>query len=358
VYVFQRTANFSVPAQNGPLDPEFQAVLKARYREHRHAARHSAFGVPVTPPERSAHEFTPEEARAELERRWQEGGGAPFLLAFTDVLTDECANEVVAEFVRSKIRETVKDPKVAELLCPNDYLIGTKRLCVDTEYYETYNRDNVTLVDVRSAPIAAVTPTGLRLEDGQEFEVDSIVFAIGFDAMTGALFDMDVRGRDGLSLKEKWHAGPRTYLGLSTAGFPNMFTITGPGSPSVLSNMVVSIEQHVEWIADCLAYLRDRELDTIEATSEAEDKWVRHVHEVGHGTLYPRTRSWYTGYNVPGKVHVFTPYIGGVATYRQECDEVAANGYQGFALSAANGNGAAAVQSDGERRGRSLASTA
>jgi len=333
VTVLQRTANFSVPAQNGPMDPEFQSALKARYRAHRKAAKESAFGVPVEMPERSALDFSAEEARAELEARWQAGGAAPFMLAFTDVLVDERANEVVAEFVRDKIRATVKDPATADLLCPRDHPLGTKRLCVDTEYYETYNRDNVELVSVRENPIARITPTGIRLQDGTEFEADVIVFAIGFDAMTGALFDIDLRGRGNVALKEAWKDGPRTYLGLTTVGFPNLYMITGPGSPSVLSNMVVSIEQHVDWIADLIEHMRERGLGVVEATQEAQDKWVAHVHEVGHATLFPRANSWYMGANVPGKPRVFTPYIGGVGVYRQECDEVAAKGYEGFDLS-------------------------
>jgi len=334
VTVFQRTPNFSVPAQNGPLDPEFQRALKARYREHRQAAKESAFGVPVPLSDKSALELTPDEVRADLEARWQGGGAAPFMTAYTDVLTDKEANERVADFVRDKIRSIVEDPEVAEELVPTGYPIGTKRLCVDTGYFETYNRDNVTLVNVRKAPIAEITETGIRLEDGREFELDMIVFAIGFDAMTGALFDIDPRGRHGLALKEKWASGPRTYLGLSSADFPNMFMITGPGSPSVLSNMVVSIEQHVDWIADLLTFMRERGLDYIEPTVEAEDKWVDHVHEVGHATLFPECpNSWYVGANVPGKPRVFTPYVGGVGPYRQTCDEVAANGYEGFAMS-------------------------
>ena len=336
VTVFQRTANFSVPAQNHPMDPEFQRALKARYREHRQAAKESGFGVPVPNPTRSALELTIEEVNADLEQRWQGGGAAPFMTAYTDVLTSREANERVCEFVREKIRETVHDPETAELLCPTGYPIGTKRLCVDIDYFETYNRDNVSLVSVRGNPIAQITPTGIRLEDGREFEVDLIIFAIGFDAMTGALFDIDIRGRDDLALRDKWAAGPRTYLGLSSNEFPNLFMITGPGSPSVLSNMVVSIEQHVDWITDLLDYMRERGLGVAEATLEAEDAWVQHVHDVGHATLFPECpNSWYVGANVPGKLRIFTPYIGGVGFYRQKCDQVAADGYEGFDLTSA-----------------------
>jgi cyclohexanone monooxygenase len=271
-----------------------------------------------------------EERVREYEKRW-ERGGLGFSAAYADILTDEKANETAAEFFRAKIREIVRDPAVADLLVPRDYPLGTKRLCVDTDYYATFNRPNVTLVDLRKTPIQAITPTGLRTS-AAEYTFDSLVFAIGFDAMTGALARIDIRGRDGVALRDRWAAGPRTYLGLAVAGFPNLFLITGPGSPSVLSNMIVSIEQHVDWITDCLTYLRKRGRDVIEATREAEDAWVAHVNEVGHMTLYPRAASWYMGANVPGKPRIFMPYIGGVGTYRQKCDEVAAKGYEGFRM--------------------------
>jgi cyclohexanone monooxygenase len=247
-------------------------------------------------------------------------------------LTNQAANDTAAAFFRDKIRGIVRDPSVAEALSPRDYPLGTKRLCVDTSYYTTFNRDNVTLVNLREAPIVAITPKGVRTSE-REYVVDSLVFATGFDAMTGALLKIDIRGRAGRTLAEKWAAGPRTYLGLVVAGFPNLFTITGPGSPSVLSNMIVSIEQHVDWIADCLAQLRARGHAAIEATGEAEDAWVAHVNDVGHMTLYPLAKSWYMGANVPGKPRVFMPYIGGVGVYREKCDAVAAGGYAGFRLS-------------------------
>jgi cyclohexanone monooxygenase len=250
------------------------------------------------------------------------------------LLFSQEANDKAADFVRSKIHETVDDPEVAEMLSPHNHPLGTKRICVDTNYYETYNRDNVTLVDVRKAPITKITPNGLATGDG-EFEFDSIVFATGFDAMTGPLLGLDIRGRDGQSLADKWAAGPRAYLGLSMVGFPNLFTITGPGSPSVLSNMMVSIEQHVDWIADCLTYLRDEGADTIEATLPAEDAWVQHVNDVADKTLFPLANSWYVGANIPGKPRVFMPYVGGVGVYAEKCDKVAANGYEGFVLEGA-----------------------
>jgi cyclohexanone monooxygenase len=274
-----------------------------------------------------------EERREVFEKRW-EIGGTYFMAAFNDLATNQASNDAAAEFVRDKIRSIVKDPETAGLLAAKDYPIGTKRICVDSEYFETFNRENVTLMDVSQDPIDLLTSNGL-VAGGVGHEFDAIVFATGFDAMTGTLLKIDIRGRGGMSLGEKWHAGPRTYLGLMTEGFPNMFMITGPGSPSVLSNMMVSIEQHVEWVAESLDYLRTANLDTIEPTQEAEDVWVGHVNEVAYKTLYPKASSWYMGANIPGKPRIFLPYIGGVDAYRAKCDEVANNRYEGFALQAA-----------------------
>jgi cation diffusion facilitator CzcD-associated flavoprotein CzcO len=335
LHVFQRTPNFSIPAHNGPLDPEYERWMKANYPDLRQEMRESPAGFikrPTEHMEMSALEVTPEERERAYETRWKRGG-LGFSGAFIDVGIKLESNDTAADFVRAKIRETVHDPAVAEMLAPKGYPIGTKRLCVDSHYYETYNRDNVTLVDVRKTPIEAITPHGLRTSEA-EYELDSIVFAIGFDAMTGTLLNIDIRGRGGCTLREEWADGPRAYLGLMIAGFPNLFAITGPGSPSVLSNMIVSIEQHVEWIADCLAYLRAHGRTTIEATPEAQEAWVAHVNEVGSATLYPRANSWYMGANIPGKPRIFMPYVGGVGTYRQKCDEIAAQGYTGFALTA------------------------
>jgi cyclohexanone monooxygenase len=269
-----------------------------------------------------------EERRAEYEDRWRQGG-LPFLGAYADMLFSREANETAAEFIREKIHAIVRDPAVAAMLSPTT-VVGCKRLCSDTGYFETFNRANVTLVDVRTAPIEAITPRGLRTADA-EYDLDCIVFATGFDAMTGALSRMDVRGRDGVALKDKWTEGPRTYLGLATAGFPNLFIITGPGSPSVLSNMVPSIEQHANWIAACIGHLRARGLRSIEARRDAEEAWVAHVDEVAGQTLYPSCNSWYLGSNIPGKPRVFMPYLGFPA-YVQKCEEVVAKGYEGFAL--------------------------
>ncbi|MBI5289898.1 MAG: NAD(P)/FAD-dependent oxidoreductase [Chloroflexi bacterium] len=329
--VFQRTPNFSIPAHNGPIDHEAERQMTERYTEVRRRARASAAGVVSrAPSERSAMQVTPEEREAEFEARWQYGGlgmGG----AFIDIVISPEANQTAADFVRGKIRSILKDPVTADLLCPKDYPFATKRLCVDTEYFETFNRNNVTLVDVRSAPIEEITPKGLRTADA-EYEFDCLVFATGFDAMTGALLGIDVRGRGGQELRDAWSAGPRTYLGLQVAGFPNLFTITGPGSPSVLTNMIVSIEQHVDWIAACIEYLLEHGIKTIEPTVEAQDAWVEHVNQVASLTLFPQANSWYMGANIPGKPRVFMPYIGGLGAYAQKCDEIAANGYEGFVL--------------------------
>jgi cation diffusion facilitator CzcD-associated flavoprotein CzcO len=330
VRVFQRTPNYSMPARNRPLPPgELREVVQG-YGARRRAAEQSDAGVPIAPPQRSALEVTPTERRRMYEAGWRRGGINALSYAFTDFFTDERANLTAQEFAREKIRQIVRDPAVAEALCPAHH-IGTKRTCVDIGYFETYNHDHVELVDVRSSPITTVTPRGLATAAG-EHELDVIVFAIGFDAITGALLDIDVRGRDGVRLAVKWEAGPRTYLGLCVAGFPNLFMITGPGSPSVLSNMVVSIEQHADWILDCLDHLRGRGLDRIEASAEAEAGWVRHVGELAGRTLYPRAASWYVGANIPGKPRVFMPYTGGCGTYRRECEQVVERGYDGFVL--------------------------
>ena len=334
ITVFQRTPNFSIPSRNRPMTEDYARSFKDVYPARRAEARMTRNGILANPNDQSAIE-TPEADRlAVYEQRW-ESGGTTFMAAFNDLIFNKASNDTAAEFVRSKIRAMVKDPAKAELLAPTSHPIGTKRICVDTDYYLTFNRPNVDLVDISDTPIEAVTPLGLRV-GGQEYAFDAIVFATGFDAMTGALTRMGIVGRDGMTLADKWAPGARTYLGLMTAGFPNMFMITGPGSPSVLSNMIVSIEQHVDWIADCLGHLRDRGLDCIEATLDAENAWVDHGNEVAHTTLYPSAASWYMGANIPGKPRVFMPYIGGVGAYRLKCDEIAANGYEGFALSGAD----------------------
>jgi len=333
LHVFQRTANFSLPAQNGPMDREREQAFKANYRSRRDEARQTGFGVSGYPvPTQSALEVSDDERRKKYETLWDRGGSIGFLSCYSDFLVSEEANETAAAFVREKIRSVVKDPKTAALLTPTDHPIGTKRLCLDTGYYETYNRPNVSLVDVRSAPIQEITPKGVRTAD-QEYELDAIAFATGFDAMTGALREIDIRGVDGTRLADKWIGGPMTYLGITVAGFPNMFIVTGPGSPGVKSQMIHSIEQHVDWVSDLLKTASERQIRRIEADTDAETNWVSHVNEVADGTLYPRANSWYVGANIPGKPRVFMPYVAGVGVYRKLCDEVATDGYRGLKLS-------------------------
>jgi cyclohexanone monooxygenase len=328
--VFQRTANFSVPAWNAPLDAEAVRKRKARYGSFRRVARTTTAGNPWNAHARSVWDATPAERRREFEERYAVGG---FCLhaAYNDLFSDAAANELVCEFLRVKIRERVHDPEVAELLCPYDHPLGTKRMCVDTDYFETYNRENVRLVSIREQPIDEFTERGLRIGD-EEFGFDTIVLGTGFDALTGALLAIDLRGRGGLSLREKWAEGPRSALGLTIAGFPNLFMVTGPGSPSVLSNMMVSIEQHVEWIAGCIEYLREHGLASIEPSAAQEDAWMEHHRAVGDASLYPRAKSWYMGANIPGKPRVLLPYVGGVGAYREICEAVAERQYEGFLL--------------------------
>ena len=334
--VFQRTANYSVPAYNAPLDPDWVKSFKAHYQEervkHRLGLVSSFCGLELPDNEQTvAAETTDgmsdEEVNAILEDYWQVGG-ARFLAAFADVIINPRTNERVAEFVRNKIRSIVRDPEVAELLCPNTHPIGTKRICVDTDYYATFNRENVHLVDVRTHPIETITANGLRTT-AASYEFDDLVLATGFDAMTGTLLAMDIQGSKS-SLAEKWAEGPRALLGLNVSGFPNLFTITGPGSPSVLSNMLVSIEQHVDWLCDLFANMKEHGYTQVEAEPAAEERWLNHVNEVAHATLYPEAGSWYMGANIPGKPRVFMPYAAGVAAYREICDRVTANGYEGF----------------------------
>ena len=329
--VFQRTPNFSMPAKNAPLDPEAIKARKARAQEIRQAMRESRAGVIVPIPEESALEVDAEAREKRFEAAWETGTLYGMVAAFNDLLIDRYANDTAAEYVRARIREIVHDREVADRLSPRNHPFGTKRPCLDTDYYATYNRENVTLVDVRATPIVEITPAGIRTTE-DEYELDAIVFATGFDAMTGPLLGPDITGVGGVALRDKWAAGPRTYLGIATAGFPNLFTITGPGSPSVLVNMLVAIEQHVDWVADCITYLHERDLAAIDPTVEAEDGWVDHVNEVANLTLFPKANSWYMGANVPGKPRVFMPYIGGLPRYTKVCDEVAADDYRGFTL--------------------------
>jgi cyclohexanone monooxygenase len=332
--VFQRTANFSIPARNAELTAEEREAFRSRYPEIRRFAREEARnGIYTEMPDRGALDDGDNERRAKYEARWAKGG-LTFMSVYNNLALDKPANDTAAGFVRQKIAEIVKDPATAKLLQPDNHPIGSKRICIDTDYYAAFNRPNVTLVDIKSAGIEKILPNAVRA-GGKDYEIDALVLATGFDAMTGSVAKIDIVGRDGKTLNQKWAEGPRTYLGLMSAGFPNLFVITGPGSPSVLSNMIVSIEQHVDWITDCIGYMRDHDLAAIEAERDAEDKWVAHVNEVAHGTLYPQANSWYMGANIPGKPRIFMPYIGGVGAYRQICNDVAAKGYDGFTMTAA-----------------------
>jgi cation diffusion facilitator CzcD-associated flavoprotein CzcO/acetyl esterase/lipase len=329
--VFQRTPNFSIPAGNGPVRPERMAPLQADPTAYRQAAKWSRAGVPNARTLIYGRYSSPEVHRERFESAWQTGELIPMQTVFADQILFPDSNAIVAEKVREKIRAVVKDPQIAELLCPKDHPFGTRRPCLDTGYYATFNRPNVRLVDLRSDPIQTITATGIALAD-EAMDFDAIVYATGFDAVTGPIVSVDITGRDGVSLKQKWAHGPTTYLGLTSVGFPNFFTVTGPGSPSVLSNMMVSIEQHVDWVADCLAHLRAEGMTTIEPTETAEAGWVTHVNDCANITLYPTADSWYMGANVPGKPRVFLPYVGGVDAYRKACDDVVAAGYLGFRL--------------------------
>jgi len=329
--VFQRTANFSTPARNAPLDRDVVAARKADAKQHRARARASRAGVVVELGEGCAVDAEPGERERRFRAGWEQGSLFGVPTSFADLLLDRRSNELAAEFLRRRIDEIVEDSVVAEALSPTSYPFATKRPCLDTGYFETFNRRDVTLVDLRSTPIVEVDDTGVRTAD-LHHELDVLVFATGFDAMTGPLLAIDPVGRDGLTLRQKWADGARTYLGLATAGFPNLFTVTGPGSPSVLTNMIMAIEQHVEWITDCMSAMRGDGRSTIEADVDAEDGWVDHVNDVGNITLYPLADSWYMGANVPGKPRVFLPYVGGLDLYGQICDGVAADGYKGFTI--------------------------
>ncbi len=329
--VFQRSPQWSIPARNQPVNPAVVAEVKTDYAGFRARRRLQPGGdiasVPVN--DFSAMSVDEQERQRIFEERWQLGG-LSFYNSFNDIRRDTESNTVAADFVRAKIREIVKDPAVADMLCPS-YTFGCKRGVIDSSYFETFNRSNVLLVDISAAPITAITPSGIRTTDA-DYDLDIIVFATGFDAMTGALLRIDIRGRDGLPLREKWAAGPVNYLGLGVPGFPNLFTITGPGSPSVLANMMVTIEQHVEWVADFINYVVEHDHNCIEASEDAQEAWVAHVNEVAGNTLQVTCHSWYLGANIPGKPRVFMP-LPGFPPYLEKCEEVAANGFEGFLLS-------------------------
>jgi cyclohexanone monooxygenase len=330
--VFQRTANFSIPAWNAPMPPEKEEEMKRRYPELREKSRNSYAGDYADEYVVSLLDLTAEQCEQELEKRWQQGG-FNYQYAFADVMESRAANEIAAEFVRQKIRAKVDDPAVAELLCPKTHPFGSKRLCVDTDYYETYNRDNVTLVDIKSDPIIAFLRDGLQTRNST-YSFDALVLATGFDAMTGALSKIDITGKNSRKLRLAWKDGAKAFLGIAIADFPNMFIVNGPGSPSVLANMVLACEQHVEWISDLIKYARDHGITEIEADEVAQEKWSKQVTEDANHTLYPQANSWYLGANIPGKPRVFLPYVNGFKTYRAQCDQVARSGYKGFYLRA------------------------
>lgn len=330
--VFQRTANYSIPARNAPVTKEEIRLTRESYDAIWRQAKATTNGHPFAIPEHSALSCSAEERDALFEQAWQRGG-LRFRATFNDILTSSEANATASDFIRRKIREVVKDPVVAEKLTPCDHGFATKRPPIDTHYFETFNRDNVSLVDLKSEPIVAITETGIRTST-QHYDLDVIVFATGFDALTGPLIKLNITGAGGITLKDAWVAGPRSYLGLQMPGFPNLFTITGPGSPSVLTNMPVAIEQHVDWITDCIRRMRDTGKERIEPEPDATERWVAHVNEAANATLLPMaSSSWYLGANVPGKPRVFMPYAGGLARYRQICDDIARDGYRGFTMS-------------------------
>jgi cyclohexanone monooxygenase len=330
--VFQRTPSYTVPAYNAKLDPGYVARVKADYPALRAKARSRPTGFYFPFNAQSALEATPQERQRQYEEAWARGG-LPFLGAYGDLLFNKQANDTIADFARSKIRSIVNDPATAELLSP-DNVFGCKRLCVDTDYYATFNQPHVKLVDVSKTPIERFTGEGIVVA-GKTYAADAVVCATGFAAMTGSYDKMRITGRGGLTLAEKWAAGPRTYLGVASAGFPNLFMVTGPGSPSVLASMIQAIEQHVDWMVDMMAHMRDVGARSFEPRVEDEDHWVAHVNEVSQVSLRSTCSSWYVGANVPGRPRVFMPYIGGFPVYVQKCNEVMDTGYDGFVLEGA-----------------------
>lgn len=340
--VFQRTPNFATPIGNGPADPAEIAEVKANYGAIRDASRNHFLGVPYNEAQPSALAVSAEERRGTFDNRWDRGGFRLFIDSYQDILVDKAANDTIADYIRERIHGRVNDPAVAELLAPKGYAYGTKRPPLETDYYEAFNRDNVTLVDVKKAPIRTVTATGVETSAGV-YEFDVLILATGFDAMTGPLLAMGIVGRNGRRLEDKWADGPHTYLGISVNGFPNLFLITGPQSPSVLYNMPLAIEDHVDFATDAITYLQDNGLATIEPDAEAEEKWVAHANELAQATLLPGTDSWYMGANIPGKPRKCLVYLGGAPAYRQVCADVVADGYQGFVLADNNARVPAAL---------------
>ena len=332
--VFQRTANYILPANNGPVPEDVQHARLADYAGIRERLQSSPFGHELTLLEKGALESSDEEVHEALMERWDRGGFGIWVGGYADILTSDEANAKVREFLHARIKEKVHDPETARMLTPTGYPFGVKRVPLDSGYFETFNLPHVHLVDVKSNPIAGITPRGVKLQDGTEYELDAIVYATGFDAMTGPLTRIDIRGRGGELLRDKWEHGPRTYLGLTVVGFPNLYTITGPQSPSVLSNMPVSIEQHVDLVSTIIAEVRDRGATTIEPSREAEDAWVEYNAELVRPTLFETADTWYMGANIPGKPRVFMPHFGLVGPYRERCNEMVSNDFEGFVFDA------------------------
>ncbi len=337
LHVFQRTPSYSIPLRNCPLDREYEQRVKAMYPEWRRRQKEESRAgfiavnyQPASPNDKSALEVRPEERQADYEMRW-ESGGLCYYSSFADLLTNQAANETLAEFVRQKTRQRVKDQAVAELLTPKDYPILAKRLCADTNYYETYNRDNVTLVSIKNTPIEKLTPQGLRV-GGQDYVADSIIFATGFDAVTGAISSIDVRGRNGLALNDYWTGAPRAYLGLMSVGFPNLFFLDGPCANGALVSPMLLAEHQVEWVDRCIAQVGTEPQAMIEVTPEAEAEWMQHMHTVSEGSLLYLANSWYMGANIPGKPRALLSYLGGLENYRQQCAAGEANAYAKFTI--------------------------
>ncbi len=331
--VFQRTPNYSIPSRNTPTDPQTEQSIKANYPEIRRKERISPFGLPDDPPTRSALEVSPEERRRVYEKAWQAGGFRILVDGFKDFVTNREANRTISEFIAEKIRERVRNPEIAEKLIPT-HPFGTKRPALDTDYFETFNRDNVTLVDLKTNPIKEITPRGIRTADA-EYALDSIIFATGFDGFTGSLFRMNIRGRGGLRLEDHWSEGPRTVLGFATRYFPDLFMVCGPQS-GVYFNVARNIEQHVDWIVDCIGYMRRHDYASIEPETIAEERWGARVREAADATIIPETDSWWVGANIPGKPRVILRYIGGALAYQNACADVAAKGYEGFTFTRAS----------------------
>jgi cation diffusion facilitator CzcD-associated flavoprotein CzcO len=329
--VFQRTANYSIPAHNGPLDDAFKAYCKDHPDEIRTILHATPNGHPFYISETSALSLSEQERHAVYEKAWEKGG-LRFRASFKDLLSSEEANKTAAEFIKQKIRSIVRDPRKAQVLSDIDHPFAAKRPPIDTDYFETYNLAHVDLVDIRENPIASITEEGIKTNNAL-FKLDAIVFATGFDAMTRPILNLNLKGRDGLALSEAWEAGPTNYMGLQVPGFPNFFMVTGPGSPSVLTNMPVAIEQHVEWISDCIAHMRAEGLHRVEPQPQASAQWMQEVNQAAAATLLPKAKhSWYLGANIPGKPRVFMPYAGGMAHYRKRCETITANGYEGFLM--------------------------